>query len=77
MAERRVVLFGGSGFVGRLLAPCLVGHGWTVRVASRQPERSIRDADGRLKTIVADLRSEDQVRRRGFSAGGGLGRPAR
>jgi uncharacterized protein YbjT (DUF2867 family) len=62
MTERRVVLFGGSGFVGRLLAPCLAEHGWTVRVASRQPERSARDADGRLETIVADLRSEDQVR---------------
>ena len=62
MTERHVVLFGGSGFVGRLLAPCLAEHGWTVRVASRQPDRSTPRADRRLETIVADLRNEDQVR---------------
>src|SRR6478735_12134637 len=62
MTERHVVLFGGSGFVGRLLAPCLAEHGWTVCVASRQPDRSTPCADRRLETIVADLRNEDQVR---------------
>src|SRR4051794_18658566 len=61
MAERRVVLFGGSGFVGRHLAPHLARHGWAVRVASRQPGSSgVREG---IEAVVADLRDEDQVRR--------------
>jgi NADH dehydrogenase len=59
MAGRRVVLLGGSGFVGRHLAPCLAGHGWTVRVALHRPGRP---AARGVETVVADLRSEDRVR---------------
>src|SRR3954468_17284547 len=47
MTGRRVVLFGGSGFVGRHLAPRLAERGWTVRV----------------EAVAGDLRDEDQVRR--------------
>jgi NADH dehydrogenase len=62
MAERRVVLFGGSGFVGRHLAARLAEHGWSVRVASRRPQYPASKAHGRLETIAANLRDEDQVR---------------
>jgi uncharacterized protein YbjT (DUF2867 family) len=37
---RRVVVFGGSGFLGQRAVEHLVGHGFTVRVASRHPERA-------------------------------------
>ena len=59
--ERRAVLFGGSGFVGRHLAASLAGHGWTVRVASRRPGRPALGADTRFETIAADLRDEDLI----------------
>jgi uncharacterized protein YbjT (DUF2867 family) len=59
MTGRRVALFGGSGIVGRLLAPHLAEHGWVVRVASRGPERSALGADRRPETVVANLRDED------------------
>src|SRR4051794_37209295 len=64
MTRRRVVLFGGSGFVGRHLAPHLARHGWTVRVASRSGAAPAPSGgNGRVEAIVADLRDEDQVRR--------------
>jgi NADH dehydrogenase len=59
MAERCVVLLGGSGFVGRYLTPCLAGHAWTVRVTLHRLGRPV--ARG-IETVVADLRHEDPVR---------------
>jgi NADH dehydrogenase len=61
--ERQVVLFGGSGFVGRHLAPRLAAEGWTVRVASRQPRQQGASAAGGVRAVTADLGEEDQVRR--------------
>jgi NADH dehydrogenase len=63
MRERRVVLFGGSGFVGRYLAPRLADQGWTVWVASRQPRPEAAPAAGGVLAVIADLGAEDQVRR--------------
>ena len=64
MMERWVVLFGGSGFVGRHLAPWLAAKGWTVRVASRHPRQEEAYAAAvRVVTVAADLGAEDQVRR--------------
>jgi uncharacterized protein YbjT (DUF2867 family) len=64
MTGRRVVLFGGSGFVGRHLAPRLADEGWTVRVASRHPrQEEAYAATVRMVTVTADLGAEDQVRR--------------
>jgi NADH dehydrogenase len=63
MAERRIVLFGGSGFLGGHLASCLAEHGWAVRIASRQPRHLGPAAAGkRIEAVTADLRNEDQVR---------------
>jgi NADH dehydrogenase len=64
MTKRRVVLFGGSGFVGRHLAPRLADQGWTVRVASRHPrQQQASAADSRVAAVIADLGAEDQIRR--------------
>ncbi len=63
MMERRIVLFGGSGFVGRHLAPRLAAEGWTVQVASRHPRQEEASAVGGVRVVTADLGAEDQVRR--------------
>jgi NADH dehydrogenase len=63
MTERRVVLFGGSGFVGRHLAPRLAAEGWTVQVASRHPRQEEASTVGGVRVVTADLGAEDQVRR--------------
>src|SRR5690242_19472115 len=67
MGARRVVLIGGSGFVGRKLAPLLVRHGGAVRVASRHLGSS--GAREGVEAVTADLRDEDQVRRALAGAG--------
>jgi uncharacterized protein YbjT (DUF2867 family) len=58
---RCVALVGGSGFVGRHLAPALARGGWRVRVASRHPRQDMA-VDDRIVAVAADLRDEDQVR---------------
>src|SRR3954451_16501239 len=64
MTGRRVVLFGGSGFVGRHSAPHLVRRGRAVLVASRSGRiPTTSGAGGRVEAVIADLRDEDQVRR--------------
>ena len=57
------MIFGGSGFVGRHLAPWLAANGWTVRVASRHPEHhGPSRSDTHILAVAADLQDEDQVR---------------
>jgi uncharacterized protein YbjT (DUF2867 family) len=63
MAKPRVLLFGGSGFVGRHVASCLAQHGWAVRIASRHPKQlDPAETATQVEVITADLRNEDQVR---------------
>jgi NADH dehydrogenase len=63
MTKRRVLLFGGSGFVGRHVASCLTQHGWAVRIASRHPgQPDPAEAGKAVEVTSADLRNEDQVR---------------
>jgi uncharacterized protein YbjT (DUF2867 family) len=61
VSERRVVLVGGSGFVGRHLASWLARNGWRVRVASRHPPRDTAAGAG-IVAVGADLRDEHEVR---------------
>ena len=46
-AERTVVVFGGTGFLGRRIVRHLLDHGFAVRVASRRPERGSSALDER------------------------------
>src|SRR5688572_23906106 len=61
---RTAVILGGSGFVGRHLAPWLARHGWAVRVAARDPRPPAPPAPGgRVTPVAVDLRDEGQVHR--------------
>lgn len=55
-----VTVFGGSGFIGRLVVRALVKHGWRVRVACRRPDLAlIPQAIGRVgqvHSVQANLR---------------------
>jgi NADH dehydrogenase len=63
MPGRVAVILGGSGFVGRHLAPRLAAHGWTVRAAARHPRPPAPPAPGaRVTPATVDLRDEGQVR---------------
>ena len=42
LADKLVVLIGGSGFVGSHLAQALLERGARVRIASREPEKAFR-----------------------------------
>ncbi len=57
-AARSVVVFGGTGFLGRRVVRHLLDHGFVVRVASRRPERG-RAASGAaspsLQFVKADI----------------------
>lgn len=50
-----VTLFGGTGFLGRVLARRLAEAGWTVRIAVRRPER------GGAGAVFADVRDPGSV----------------
>ncbi len=63
MPGRVTVILGGSGFVGRHLAPWLARNGWTVRAAARHPRPPAPPAPGaRVTPATVDLRDEGQVR---------------
>jgi NADH dehydrogenase len=63
MAERRVVIFGGSGFIGQHLARWLAETGWTVRIAARHPQVPESAAGAvTIEAVSADLADELQVR---------------
>lgn len=62
MTNRRVVVFGGTGFLGRKTVDGLTEAGWRVRVAVRRPER-LPDGPGQgPEACYADVRDETSVR---------------
>jgi uncharacterized protein YbjT (DUF2867 family) len=60
----RVVVFGGTGFLGRRIVHHLADHGFAVRVASRHPERGKTIFAGRspaLEMVRADIGEETSI----------------
>lgn len=64
MTQRRIVVFGGSGFVGRHLVPRLCAAGWQVVVPSRNRsrERSLLVLPG-LRMVNLDVHVETHMQR--------------
>lgn len=62
-----VVVFGGSGFVGRHAVRALARQGWRVRAAVRRPDLAGHlqpmGAVGQIQPVQANLRFPDSVRR--------------
>jgi uncharacterized protein YbjT (DUF2867 family) len=62
---RKVVVFGGTGFLGRRVVLHLLDHGFAVRVASRHPqrgERIFRDKILALELVRADIDEDASTR---------------
>lgn len=62
--ERTVVVFGGTGFLGHRVVRHLRRHGFSVRIASRHPDRSdglFAPDDRRLESVGADIHDERSV----------------
>jgi uncharacterized protein YbjT (DUF2867 family) len=62
---RKVVVFGGTGFLGRRVVQHLLDHGFAVRVASRHPqrgERIFRDKISALELVRADIGEDASTR---------------
>lgn len=62
MAEMRVTVFGGTGFLGRQVVRRALAAGWEVRVAVRRPQPGVFAEDSRQpEQIVADIRDPEVV----------------
>lgn len=65
MARRDVVVFGGSGFIGRYLVRALADDGWRVIVAVRDPETAAflqpLGSVGQIVAIACDVGDREQV----------------
>src|SRR5271165_2745219 len=64
MASGKAIVFGGTGFLGRRIVQHLLGCGWSIRVASRHPERAIAlfpDVRLGIESIHADINDDRSV----------------
>jgi uncharacterized protein YbjT (DUF2867 family) len=61
---RTVTVFGGTGFLGRRIVRHLRSHGFSVRIASRHPDRGrglFALDDPQLQSVAADMHDEHAV----------------
>ncbi len=61
---RTVTVFGGTGFLGRRVVRRLRDHGFSVRIASRHPDRRrghFSPDDPQLQSVAADIHDERSV----------------
>jgi uncharacterized protein YbjT (DUF2867 family) len=61
---RTITVFGGTGFLGRRVVRHLRSHGFSVRIASRHPERGrglFALDDPQLESVAADIHEERAV----------------
>lgn len=63
MNDRIVTVFGGTGFLGRRVVRHLRKRGFSVRIASRHPDRGQRlfTLDPQLQSVAADIHDERSV----------------
>jgi NADH dehydrogenase len=64
MNDRTVTVFGGTGFLGRRVVRHLRTHGFSVRIASRHPDRGHRlfgRDDPQLHSVAANIHDERPV----------------
>src|ERR1700687_4104373 len=64
MNDRTVAVFGGTGFLGRRVVRHLRKHGFSVRIASRHPDRGHRLFgldDPQLQSVEANVHDERSV----------------
>ena len=64
MSMRVVTVFGGTGFLGRRVVRHLRKHEFSVRIASRHPDRSRRlfgSGDPQLRAVATDIHDERTV----------------
>jgi NADH dehydrogenase len=65
--EKRVTIFGGSGFVGTLLVQALARRGWRIRVGVRRPDLAghLRPLGsvGQIQPVQANVRYPDSLLR--------------
>src|SRR6266700_8289324 len=62
--ERTVTVFGGTGFLGRRVARHLRNRGFSVRIASRHPDRRHEPFgldDPQLQSVEADIHDDRSV----------------
>jgi uncharacterized protein YbjT (DUF2867 family) len=62
--DQTVTVFGGTGFLGRRVARHLRQHGFSIRIASRHPERGhglFGVADPQVQSIKADIHDDRSV----------------
>src|ERR1700674_3957140 len=62
--DRTVTVFGGTGFLGRRIVRHLRTHGFSVRTASRHPDRGHRlfgPDDPQLQSVGANIHNERSV----------------
>ena len=62
--DRCVTVFGGTGFFGGAVVRRLHQHGFSVRIASRRPERALTlfpDESARLQPVAADVHDDASV----------------
>ncbi|AGI69915.1 hypothetical protein OAN307_c45600 [Octadecabacter antarcticus 307] len=64
--SKLVIVYGGSGFVGRYIARRLAKDGWRVRVAVRNPNEAMfvkpYGAVGQVEPVFCNIRDDDSVR---------------
>ncbi len=67
MNDKRVTIFGGSGFVGRHVVQVLARKGWRIRVAARRPDRAVHlqplGTVGQIACVQANVRYRESVAR--------------
>jgi uncharacterized protein YbjT (DUF2867 family) len=62
--ERTITVFGGTGFLGRRVVRHLRGHGFSVRIASRHPDRGrgfFALDDPQLQSVAADIHDDRAI----------------